>query len=164
MIQDLEKANIGGIRDIFTSQKVADAIQTKFSIPHKLSADPTFDGGGLTLSPPESFLRYHGDFNWSSKAEKYRYVNAILYLNASWNGTHGGYLHLIDNNTETVEKIVAPLFNRCAIFITSKETPHGVSINKNGFYRLSLNSYFYSDQPPKMNQTVPHKTLWKNSK
>lgn len=147
--------------DVFSSDELAQTISDRFGFNQRLYPDITFEGGGLTFSPPGTFLRYHGDFNYSSKAEKYRVINAILYLNHGYKTANGGHLHLLDPQSDTVECIVEPVFNRCVIFKTSKDTPHGVNRNSNDFTRISFNSYFYADRPLLDEQQQPHRTLWK---
>lgn len=147
--------------DVFSNSELSSAIAEKFSFDELLYPDATFEGGGLTFSPPGTFLRYHGDFNYSSKVQKYRVINAILYLNYNYQPSDGGQLHLLDPKSDTVERIVEPVFNRCVLFKTSKETPHGVSRNNNEFTRVSFNSYFYADSPLREDETQPHRTLWK---
>ena len=147
--------------DVFSNSELSNTIAEKFFFEHPLYPDATFEGGGLTFSPPGTFLRYHGDFNYSSKVQKYRVINAILYLNYDYKSTDGGQLHLLDPKSDTVERIVEPVFNRCVLFKTSKETPHGVSRNNNDFTRISFNSYFYADLPLRDDEIQPHRTLWK---
>lgn len=147
--------------DVFSNSELSSAIADKFAFSQPLYPDATFEGGGLTFSPPGTFLRYHGDFNYSSRVEKYRVINAILYLNYNYQTSDGGHLHLLDYKSDTVERIVEPVFNRCVIFKTSKETPHGVNRNNNDFTRVSFNSYFYADSPLREDEKQPHRTLWK---
>lgn len=147
---------------VFGSSDLSQVIAKQFGFDQVLYPDSTFDGGGVTFSPPGTFLRYHCDFNYSSKAERYRVINAILYLNYDYQSSQGGQLHLIDAQSDTVERIIEPVFNRCVIFKTSENSPHGVSRNNQDFTRTSFNSYFYADQPLLSTQTSPHKTLWKN--
>jgi len=147
---------------VFGSAGLSTVIAKHFDFEQELHPDPTFDGGGVTFSPPGTFLRYHCDFNYSSNTEQYRVINAILYLNYNYESHLGGHLHLIDPQSDTVEVTVEPVFNRCVIFKTSENSPHGVSRNNQDFTRVSFNSYFYADQPLLSTQTSPHKTLWKN--
>jgi len=158
MIRDSNRLN--GLDKILTNKKVIDSIQEKFELTQELHHDPSFEGGGLTLSPVNSFLQYHCDFNWSSKMEMYRVVNCLYYLNNDWKEKYGGCLHMLNSKTLTVEKIVEPIFNRLVILLTSINTPHGVSVNRFGFERLSFNSYLYSKVPPSEEQIEPHRTVW----
>lgn len=148
------------VLDAFSNQELADIIANKFNYDEPLYPDPTFEGGGLTFSPPGTFLRYHADFNYSSNAERYRVINAILYLNYDYQTANGGHLHLIDPKSNTVEGVVEPVFNRCVMFKTNKNTPHGVNRNNDDFTRVSFNCYFYSDKPLLQDEVEPHRTLW----
>jgi Rps23 Pro-64 3,4-dihydroxylase Tpa1-like proline 4-hydroxylase len=150
------------IAGVFGSDKIAKMLADKFNCKDVVYADPTFDHAGLTISPPNSFLRYHADFNFSDKLNRYRVLNAIFYANLNYSNKDGGCLHLLDHESGTVEAIIKPVFNRCAVFLTSKDTPHGVSRNSSDFTRISFNCYFYTDQPPNVDQTQPHRTIWKN--
>lgn len=153
-------ADFQSVLDMFSSQDLSNIIADKFEYNEPLYPDPTFEGGGLTFSPPGTFLRYHCDFNYSSNAERYRVINAILYLNYDYQSSDGGHLHLIDPKSSTVEGVVEPVFNRCVLFKTNKNTPHGVNRNNNDFTRVSFNCYFYSDKPLLQDEVEPHRTLW----
>jgi Rps23 Pro-64 3,4-dihydroxylase Tpa1-like proline 4-hydroxylase len=150
------------IAEVFGSDKVARMLADKFNYQAPVYADPTFDHAGLTISPPNSFLRYHADFNFSGELNRYRVLNAIFYANYNYNNNDGGCLHLLDGDSGTVEATVNPVFNRCVVFLTSKNTPHGVSRNSSEFTRISFNCYFYADQPLSLEQLQPHRTIWKN--
>jgi len=154
--------NYNKLLDLFNSDNLIKLIEKKFNFPDNfLSNNHNFYGGGYVISPPNSFLNYHTDFNYLDSIKKYRTINLILYMNKNYNENNGGYLHLIEPNSKTVEKIIQPLFNRAVIFITNKDTPHGVSINKNNFTRRSFNIYYYSDNPLDNNPEI-HKTNWLN--
>jgi Rps23 Pro-64 3,4-dihydroxylase Tpa1-like proline 4-hydroxylase len=146
-----------------SSKGCAEAISTAFNLDFDLVGDPSFDGGGFVVSPPGSFLGYHADFNYSSEVQKYRVANILLYMNEKYSASDGGNLHLLDPDTLTVEKAVAPIENRALVFLTTDKTPHGVSRNLQEFSRKSFNAYFYTDQNPKDTDNNPHKTLWINS-
>ena len=138
-----------------SSKHFTEFLKEKFNI-NDIELDKSFDGGGLTFTKKGGFLRYHADFPYSDKVEKYRILNAILYLN--YEKIEGGNLHLIDNDTKTVEEMVNPEMGRLVIFPTSKNTPHGVSVIKNGL-RISLNAYYYSDEPLD-DRFSPSRTMW----
>lgn len=149
------------LMSLFSTSILLPSIESKFGLlDGSLHADPSYDGGGYVISPANTHLRYHADFNFSSKIDKYRVLNIILYMNKGYLPSYGGQLHLLDHNTMTVEKAINPVFNSAVIFITNKSTPHGVSINRNGFERRSINAYFYSNNPIKEDQRIPHKTIW----
>ena len=146
---------------VFSSKKITDCIQQKFGFTQSLTLDPEFFGGGLTFSPPGSFLRYHTDFNYNTQTNLYRIINAIYYLNLNYQPDFGGFLHLIDPESNTVESIIEPIFNRLVMFKTNLNTPHGVSRNNSNFTRISFNCYYYNNRPLLENETVSHRTNWK---
>jgi hypothetical protein len=123
-----------------------------------LTTDPTFDGGGLTITDTGGFLRYHADFPYSNSAKKYRVLNAILYLSDP--SIIGGDLHLLDFNTGTVEATIKPIFGTLLVFPTSKYTIHGFSKILKG-KRITINSYLYDDKPID-DRNEPSKTIWFN--
>ena len=91
--------------------------------------------------------------------------NILIYLNQDNSSDFGGQLHLLDADSNTVEKIVSPKFGTMLGFYTDDKSFHGVSKNKNGFFRRSLNLYYYSETPISPNQSnEPHKTIWVESK
>ena len=148
--------------NLLSSEEFVSNLKKIFNIPEDINilSDPTYDGGGYVISPPGSFLRYHADFNYSSKAEKYRVLNILFYLNEDYQDDHGGELHLLDSQTKTVEKRVAPKANTLLGFLTDDISFHGVSIIRKR-PRRSFNIYYYSDKPISEDQaTIPHKTIW----
>lgn len=148
------------LMDLFSKDYLLSIIESKFGLKSgSLYSDSSYDGGGYVISPCKTYLRYHVDFNFSDKLNKYRCINLILYMNRDYKDEYGGQLHLLDNSTKTVEKIIKPYFNTAVIFLTNSNTPHGVSINNN-FERRSINVYYYSDEPLHDNDRVPHKTIW----
>lgn len=141
--------------DFMASDDLAALCAQHFNIPN-LEADPSFDGGGLTITGVGKYLRYHYDFPYSNSAKGYRVVNALLYLSNP--KIKGGNLHLLDPGSGTVEASIEPFFGTLAIFATSGKTPHGVS-RIFGYPRVSINSYFYA-QAPLDERYEPSKTEW----
>ena len=154
--------NLNGFLNFLASPEFIDCLKRTFSLPLETTIypDPTYDGGGYVISPPGAFLRYHADFNYSSKAEKYRVINVLFYLNENYQDSFGGELHLLDAETKTVEKRVQPRSNVLLGFLTDDVSFHGVSIIREQS-RRSFNIYYYADQPISDDQTLtPHKTIW----
>lgn len=154
---EIKKAGglIGQLLSEMQGSQLLDFARENFSL-NNISSDLSYDGGGFTITPQGGFLRYHADFPYSSKVEKYRVLNALLYL--CDDDFEGGELHLIDPISGTVEARITPKFGTIAIFPTSKYTPHGVSRIIKG-NRLSINSYFY-DSKPLDDRLIPSKTIW----
>lgn len=158
--QELRVSNglIGDLLGYMQSNQMLRFCEEQLNI-EKLYPDPSYDGGGLTITPTGGFLRYHADFPYSNSTNQYRVVNAILYLSTS--DIKGGNLHLIDYESGTVEKSIAPQFGKIAIFPTSKYTQHGVSRILDGT-RIGINAYYYADNPLD-DRLTPSKTLWINN-
>jgi 2OG-Fe(II) oxygenase superfamily len=155
--------HLSGFLEYLSSADFIESLQEKFNIPKeiKLYPDSTYDGGGYVISPPGSYLGYHADFNFSSQAEKYRVLNVLVYMNKDYQHKNGGVLHLLDPDSKTVEAEVLPEANTLLAFFTDDISFHGVSKNKQDFYRRSFNLYYYADQPISPNQGFdPHKTIW----
>jgi Rps23 Pro-64 3,4-dihydroxylase Tpa1-like proline 4-hydroxylase len=155
--------NLNQWLEFLASQIFIDALKEKFGLSKEvlITPDLTYDGGGYVVSPPGSYLGYHADFNFSSKASKYRVINVLFYMNPSYRSDQGGHLHLLDSKSKTVEKSVFPEQNTILGFFTDDTSFHGVSVNRAGFYRRSFNLYYYSDVPVSQNQsTEPHRTIW----
>jgi hypothetical protein len=142
------------LRDI-QSHEIRNLCQEIFQIS-ELKSDLKFDGGGLTISELNSYLRYHNDFPYSSETKSYRVVNTLLYLGG--HDLEGGDLHLLDPISFTVEKIIKLEYGLFVAFPTSKNTPHGFSRVRRGT-RISINSYLYRDKPLD-DRFEPTKTEW----
>jgi hypothetical protein len=113
------------IREL-NSDKFVQYISELTGIPN-LKADDMLEGGGLHQSKRNGFLNIHADFtvhphkrNWS------RRVNILIYLNKDWKPEYNGDLELWDRKMKGVEEKIAPIFNRCVIFNTDKDSYHGV--------------------------------------
>jgi hypothetical protein len=113
-----------------------------------LIADPSYFGGGLHWIENGGFLEVHADFNHLKKYNLERRINLLLYLNQDWHDEYHGELELWDRKTMTCAKSIAPLFNRCVIFPTTKESLHGHPVplaTPPGVARRSLALYYYSN-------------------
>jgi|688.fasta_scaffold40740_7 hypothetical protein len=151
-----------GFIDYMSSEKLISQIKSLFSIGKETNIYPdlSYDGGGYVISPPQSFLSYHADFNFSNEIKKFRSLNILFYMNPE-STINGGSLHLLDAESKTVEKIVEPKLNRLLIFKTDDVSFHGVSRNNENFFRRSFNFYYYTDVPLSQKQSQdPHKTIW----
>ena len=158
-----ELTHLNQLLEYLSSEEFINALQAKFGISEKIKlyADKSYDGGGYVISPPGSYLGYHADFNFSSKAEKFRVLNVLLYMNENYENHQGGQLHLLDPESKTVETVIKPEANTLLAFFTDDVSFHGVSRNRTGFFRRSFNLYYYADQPISPNQGAdPHKTIW----
>lgn len=107
--------------------------------------DPMFHGGGFHQGQNGSYLDMHVDFNVHPLHEDWhRVINCLLYLNRSWEPSHGGEL-LIKNSPESEPTVIAPLFNRAVIMLTDLHTFHGYRKMSlpDGFTRKSIATYAY---------------------
>jgi hypothetical protein len=159
--------NLNQLLNFLTGKEFINLLKAKFNIDSKINiySDLTFDGGGYVVSPPGSYLAYHADFNFSSKAKMYRVLNILLYMNSNYSAENGGELHLLDQESKTVEKRVSPKLGTILGFFTDDTSFHGVSKNKGDFHRRSFNLYYYCEVPISPNQSSdPHKTIWVETK
>lgn len=99
-------------------------IEKLTGIPN-LIADPSYFGGGLHIIENGGFLEIHADFNHLKRYNLERRVNLLLYLNKNWKPEFQGKLELWDYKSRTLVKDIAPDFNRCVIFSTTRESLHG---------------------------------------
>ncbi|HHZ82491.1 MAG TPA: 2OG-Fe(II) oxygenase [Nitrospirales bacterium] len=115
-----------------------------------LIPDPHFTGGGLHQILPGGKLAIHSDFNFDSKLKLYRRINTLIFLNIDWKEEYGGHLELWDSTMTRCVQRVLPIFNRCVIFNTDKDSCHGHPEPLNTpdhITRKSLALYYYSRDP-----------------
>jgi len=113
-----------------------------------LIADPSYFGGGLHWIENGGYLEVHADFNHLKKYNLERRINLLLYLNENWKDEYNGQLELWDRKTMTMSKSVSPIFNRCVVFSTTKESLHGHPAplaTPPGIARRSLALYYYTN-------------------
>ncbi len=113
-----------------------------------LIADASCFGGGLHWIENGGFLEVHADFNHLKKYNLERRLNLLLYLNDDWHDEYNGQLELWDRPTMTCKKSIAPIFNRCVVFSTTKESLHGHPAplaTPPGIARRSLALYYYTN-------------------
>ena len=92
-----------------------------------LKADHSLEGGGLHQSKRGGFLNIHADFTiHPHKTNWQRRVNVLLYLNEDWKDEYGGFLELWSRDMKRMEQSISPIFNRCVIFNTDKDSFHGL--------------------------------------
>lgn len=103
-------------------------------------------GGGYHLIEPGGYLAMHADFSRSPRTGLYRWLNMLVYLNASWGPENGGELQLWDDDGPAVT--VVPEFNRTIVFRTSGSSWHGHPKPVAGRNRMSVAAYFYAEEPP----------------
>ena len=141
-----------------------------------LICDPYYDGGGVNIIENEGTLAVHVDGTHQHRMKICRRLNAILFLNETWDRDWNGYheqweflnkdLSPFDDNQKwrCVRKIL-PIKNRLYIFTTNDHSWHGhagkLSIPED-IKRKSLITYFYTSSRPK-NDIIfdnPHRALF----
>ncbi|MBK1660760.1 2OG-Fe(II) oxygenase [Paracraurococcus ruber] len=90
-----------------------------------LVADPIFHGGGLHETFRGGWLNIHADWTQHPHLPLVRRLNLIVYLNRDWDEAWGGGLELWGDKEGTAKTVIAPHFNRAALFPTTAETLHG---------------------------------------
>lgn len=113
-----------------------------------LIADPSYFGGGLHLIENGGFLEVHADFNHLKRYNLERRINLLLYLNKDWKPEFHGELELWSTKSSVANKEIAPIFNRCVIFSTTKESLHGHPVplaTPPGISRRSIALYYYTN-------------------
>lgn len=115
-----------------------------------LLADPDLDGGGLHETKPGGFLNVHTDFlSHTTRPTWSRQVNLLLFLNREWQDAWAGWLEFWDTEQRSAIQRIAPVFNRCVIFLTSERSFHGVPAGVRcppGTSRKSLALYYFRDE------------------
>lgn len=148
-----ESGNVYHILQYLNSEEFISFLRELTDIPD-LFGDPNFNGGGVHLIPKGGILDVHVDFSRAVFDEsKFRRVNILLYLNEGWQESWEGALELWDNKPSeggrSIKKLY-PIFNRLAIFKTTKNSWHGhpkpLNCPENEF-RKSLACYYYSSLP-----------------
>lgn len=91
-----------------------------------LLSDPVLDGGGLHQTLRGGHLNVHTDFSTHHANRAWsRRVNALLYLNESWDPAWGGALEMWDADVRECVRRVDPVPNRLLIFTTNGSSYHG---------------------------------------
>lgn len=129
-----------------------------------LIPDPYFIGGGLHEIKAGGFLGVHSDFRINKKLHLERRLNAIIYLNENWREEYGGNLELWDKEMNSCVKKVLPIYNRCVIFNTDKDSNHGhpepLTAPEN-VTRRSIALYYYTASNNVYDNIPVHKTVYK---
>lgn len=128
-----------------------------------LIPDPYFHGGGLHQTLPGGHLDVHLDFNLHHRMCVYRRLNLLIYLNRDWQESYGGQFELRETKTAAPSLSLLPVFNRAALFSTSKISWHGqpraVSCPE-GMARRSLALYYYTVAPADADDVEARSTVF----
>jgi len=91
-----------------------------------LLADPEMQGAGMHRTLPGGHLNIHSDFlSHPNQPTWRRRINLLIYLNPDWRPEWMGDLEMWDPNVQSCVRSVSPLFNRCVIFRTMRNSLHG---------------------------------------
>jgi 2OG-Fe(II) oxygenase superfamily len=91
----------------------------------RLISDPHFEGGGFHEIARGGKLGLRTDFRPHSNPRLSRRLNLQIYLNKNWEEVYRGHLELWDRSAKHKVQGIAPLFNRCVVFSTAKDSYHG---------------------------------------
>jgi hypothetical protein len=128
-----------------------------------LLPDPYFDGGGFHEIVSGGRLGLHADFRINGKLRLHRRLNLLLYLNKSWLDAYGGHFEMWDKAVKQRVHRIAPLFNRCVIFNTDKDSWHGHPEPLNtppDVTRKSMALYYYTASHRIYEDTPRHGTVF----
>jgi Rps23 Pro-64 3,4-dihydroxylase Tpa1-like proline 4-hydroxylase len=132
-----------------------------------LIPDPHLSGGGLHKIPRGGRLGIHVDFNRYKALNLYRRINVLVYLNKDWPEDFGGHFEMWSDNKGTEKSRVLPLFNRMAIFTTTRKSFHGhpepLTCPK-GIARRSIAMYYYTSGDKGEQSSQEHSTIFLNEK
>lgn len=129
-----------------------------------LIPDPYFAGGGLHETKSGGFLGVHSDFRLNKKLNVERRLNIIIYLNENWQEAYGGNLELWDVGMKTCLKKILPVYNRCVIFNTDKDSNHGHPeplTTPENITRRSVALYYYTAREGVVDPAQRNKTHYK---
>jgi hypothetical protein len=130
-----------------------------------LVADTKLVGGGLHQIERGGKLNVHVDYSHHPGNRLNRRLNLILYLNRDWRDEYGGHFEIWDRHVKQCEHRIAPLFNRCVIFSTTRFSYHGHPdplTCPEGMSRKSIALYYYSHgRPEEPGPIVEHNTLFR---
>jgi Rps23 Pro-64 3,4-dihydroxylase Tpa1-like proline 4-hydroxylase len=106
------------------SATVIGALEVLTRIPGLIS-DPELWGGGQHQIRRGGRLGVHADFNRHPNYPMGRRLNALLYLNESWQPEWGGNLELWDEGMQHPVETIEPTINTLVVFETSSTSYHG---------------------------------------
>jgi hypothetical protein len=148
--------------DFFNSAPVLAFLEGLTGIEGLIS-DPYFDGGGFHEISRGGLLGLHADFRINRKLRLNRRLNLLVYLNKDWQESYGGHLEIWDKTGKRRVHRIAPLFNRCVVFNTNKDSYHGhpdpLSAPEH-LTRKSMALYYYTASEKIYEETPPHGTVF----
>ncbi len=113
-----------------------------------LIADSELGSGGIHQSGRGGFLNIHADFTAHPYHRDWeRRINVLIYLSEQWEDEWGGQLELWERDMSRLARKIKPVFNRCVIFNTAKDSFHGHPEPTNcppDVMRRSIALYYYT--------------------
>ena len=120
------------------------------------------------MSLKGGMLDVHVDGNYHDATGLNRRVNAILFLNSTWDPSWGGSFGVFSDGGTHLYDEIAPTMNRLVVFDTHDKSFHGTPepINcPDDVARKSLILYYYTVAPrEKVTWEKPHSALWAKNK
>jgi len=129
--------------------------------------DPEYHGAGTHENFSGQGMDAHVDFNLHRTTGFHRRINAIIYLNETWEEDWGGCLELHSDpwdHRKNRTKSYLPLLNHCVLFETNEYSWHGFEkVNPPEGRELSRRSftiYMYSKERPQEEIAGKHGTIY----
>lgn len=130
---------------VFNSEPVLKFLEELTGIK-SLIPDSTFSGCGLHSTGRGGKLMIHTDASRHPNKRFDQMLNLILFVNRGWKEDWGGHLELWSEDCRKAEKRILPVSNRCVVFETGMNSPHGHPYPLScpeGTRRNSLAVYYY---------------------
>jgi len=137
---------VHGLLLAMNSNRFVDWIQQQSGI-NGLIPDPFYKGGGVCKVERGSRLHLHTDFNWNNDLRLNRQVNAILYVNETWESWWNGDLEFWDENKDSPDFVIKPKPNRLVFWEYAPDLVHGFPEQLNcpeGVSRDTLVTFYYN--------------------
>ena len=152
---------IRALHDLFASPELLATFERITGV-EDLLADAELVGGGIHVMAPGAHLDVHVDFNCIAERGIYRRLNALLFLNETWDEAWGGELELWDERVARRHHAFTPRLNRLVLFETSERSFHGVRkvTSPPGAARRSFAVYYYTREAAP-GQAASHDTLFR---
>ena len=120
------------------------------SASEPLIPDASLWGGGLHAMGRGDHLDLHEDSDHHAKLGLHRRLNAILFLNPTWNAAWNGCLEFWDREVTTCRVAIKPKANRLVFFVVDDGNIHGLPEPLQcpvHLQRMSLATFWFSPAP-----------------
>lgn len=150
------------LKQLNSQEFVADLRQ--LTKEQELSADFTFNGGGVHCTGRGGRLRLHIDKVRHPRPDQYdQAVNLILFLNPVWLPEYCGHLELWSPNASHKCVSILPSFNRLVLFRSNQQTFHGHPVAlqcPEGVFRTTIAAYYYAPRKIDNPVQIPNEIGW----